>query len=159
MLLVLDSFEHLLDHSSPDAPRSRRPERELPGQILSAAPRVTLLVTSRARLNLADEHLLPIGGLDCPQPREETARNSGLAVIGSVGDEPASTPEGLLQFGAVALFLQATLRARPGFVPAADDLREIVAHLPSGAGDAAAAPAGSLLDGPPDAGRDCDAAC
>ena len=137
ILLVLDSFEHLLDHSSPEA-RSSDAEglraHDLPGQILSSAPRVTLLVTSRARLNLADEHLLPIGGLDCPQQREETARNSSLAVIGSVGDEPALTPECLLQYGAVALFLQATLRVRPGFAPAVDDLREIVriCHLVQG---------------------------
>ena len=93
LLLVLDSFEHLLDGSG----RKSGPARQVPG----AAPSVRLLATSRARLNLTDEHLLPISGLDFPRLCEETAPMSGLAPMGGVGDEPAGTPESLLQFGAV----------------------------------------------------------
>jgi transcriptional regulator with XRE-family HTH domain len=50
-LLLLDNFEHLLEGT------------ELVAEILSAAPRVKLLVTSRERLNLSAEWLFDVGGL------------------------------------------------------------------------------------------------
>jgi predicted ATPase len=52
MLLVLDNFEHLLDGV------------ELVNRILQTAVHVKILVTSRERLNLANETLWPIGGLN-----------------------------------------------------------------------------------------------
>ena len=60
MLLVLDNFEHLLEGA------------ELLPPLLHAAPGLKLLVTSRARLHLAEEWLLPLGGLasgNQPRPR------------------------------------------------------------------------------------------
>src|SRR5262249_51996499 len=51
-LLLLDNFEHLLD----GAP--------LLSEILSAAPEIRLLVTSRERLNLVEEWALDIGGME-----------------------------------------------------------------------------------------------
>jgi predicted ATPase len=54
MLLVLDNFEHLLPASS------------LLTDILRAAPRVRLLVTSRERLNVTDEWALLIEGMRVP---------------------------------------------------------------------------------------------
>lgn len=54
LLLVLDSFEHLLDGTG------------LLGALLAAAPDVRLIVTSRERLELRDEWVLEVTGLSLP---------------------------------------------------------------------------------------------
>jgi hypothetical protein len=64
-LLVLDNYEHLL------------PEIDLLVEILSYAPHVTLLVTSRERLALQAEHLRELAGLRL-SPGSQPAR-SGAA--------------------------------------------------------------------------------
>ena len=51
-LLILDNFEHLIDDAG------------LIAEILQAAPGVRLLVTSRERLNLREEWVLDVHGLD-----------------------------------------------------------------------------------------------
>ena len=61
LLLVMDSFEHLLQ------------ETELLTDILHSAPHVKILVTSRERLNLRAEWLLEVQGLTYPRD-EQTAR-------------------------------------------------------------------------------------
>jgi len=61
MLLVLDNFEHLLS-----APGGNGRERELLLEMVRTAPKLKLLVTSRERLNLQAEWLLPLQGLPCP---------------------------------------------------------------------------------------------
>jgi predicted ATPase len=55
MLLVLDNSEHLLD------------ELTLPLDILQTAPHVKLLITSRERLNVRAEWVLPLDGLPFPE--------------------------------------------------------------------------------------------
>ena len=77
-LLVLDAYEHLLECAG------------LIVEILEAAPRVKALVTSRARLNLPSEHLVPLEGLP-----------SGLA-----GATPSPAAE---------LFATAARRVRPDY--------------------------------------------
>jgi predicted ATPase/DNA-binding SARP family transcriptional activator len=62
MLLVLDSFEHLL--SSPD--QERRGENLLL-DILKVAPEVKIMVTSRERLNLQAEWVFEVRGLAFPK--------------------------------------------------------------------------------------------
>jgi predicted ATPase/DNA-binding CsgD family transcriptional regulator len=59
-LLVLDNFEHLLDGV------------DLLAEILKHPPEVKLLVTSRERLNLREEWVLDIGGLNYPASEAET---------------------------------------------------------------------------------------
>lgn len=54
MLLILDNFEHLIDKA------------DLVGDILSVAPKLTLLVTSRERLRLRGEHLFEVDGMILP---------------------------------------------------------------------------------------------
>jgi predicted ATPase/DNA-binding CsgD family transcriptional regulator len=54
MLLVLDNFEHLLDGT------------EFLLDILQAAPGVKLVLTSREALNVREEWLYAVPGLDCP---------------------------------------------------------------------------------------------
>jgi predicted ATPase/DNA-binding SARP family transcriptional activator len=55
LLLVLDNFEHLVANAAP-----------ILSAILQAAPGVRLLVTSRERLNLAEEWVLALNGLPFP---------------------------------------------------------------------------------------------
>jgi predicted ATPase/DNA-binding SARP family transcriptional activator/Tfp pilus assembly protein PilF len=55
LLLILDSFEHLLDGVA------------LVGEILKAAPGVKVLATSRARLNVGGEHRFQVAGMEYPE--------------------------------------------------------------------------------------------
>ncbi|MFN2138254.1 MAG: tetratricopeptide repeat protein [Candidatus Promineifilaceae bacterium] len=63
LLLVLDNFEHLLDG------------RPLVTEIRQQAAGITMIVTSRERLRLHGEQLLPLGGLALAED-EETATSS-----------------------------------------------------------------------------------
>jgi len=84
ILLILDNFEHLLDHA------------ELMSDILSIAPCMKLLITSRERLNLREEWIYEMDGLTFPL---------GEATI-------AEMPS----FGAVALFMQSAKQIQPDFI-------------------------------------------
>ncbi len=79
LLLVLDNFEHLLSPpvSLPTATEAN-PTLALVNGILQEAPAVTLLVTSRERLNLQGEWVYEVGGLEIPDadssaPAEESS--------------------------------------------------------------------------------------
>lgn len=85
MLLVLDNFEHLLDA----APRV--------SEQLMAAPRLKMLVTSRAALHLSAEQEFPVLPLDMPDP----------------GQLPPL--DKLSQYGAVQLFITRARAASHGF--------------------------------------------
>lgn len=73
-------------------------------EILSRAPNVKILVTTRERLNLQEETLYRVGGLKVPG-------------TGSYDD--------LIKNGAVALFLFHTRRIRPDYRPGVEDLQAI----------------------------------
>lgn len=94
-LLVLDNFEHLLPTRA-DEPLS--PALALLGEILSTAPGVIILVTSREPLALTGEWTFPLDGL--PYKPDQEADSDPLA-------HPA--PQ---------LFIQAARRYRPSFTPA-----------------------------------------
>ena len=85
LLLVLDNFEHLLAAAS------------LLSELLVAAPRLTLLVTSRAALRLSGEEVYPVPPLSLPEPRH--------------ADDPAA----LAQSPAVTLFVERGQSVRPDF--------------------------------------------
>ncbi len=57
-LLVLDNLEHLLDAGP------------IVSEILVSCPGITLLVTSRVRLELSGEHLFPVGPLEADAARD-----------------------------------------------------------------------------------------
>jgi predicted ATPase/DNA-binding SARP family transcriptional activator len=88
LLLVLDNFEQLAE----TAAASLEP-------LLAACPRLKLLVTSRVRLGLAAEHLMPLEGLPCPE-REDADR--------------------IESFDAARLFIAAAQRVEPALLPAAE---------------------------------------
>ena len=86
-LLLLDNFEHLLERA------------EIVSDILSAAPRVKILVTSRERLNLTPEWLFDVGGLSYPL------------------EDPSSLgpPKDVANYSAVQLFIQRAIQMQPIF--------------------------------------------
>lgn len=85
LLLVLDNFEHLLAAAT------------WVTDLLQSAPRLRVLITSRARLNVAVEQLFPLGGLPLPPvTTDATAAN------------PAA-------YGAVQLFCQRARLVEPNF--------------------------------------------
>ena len=85
LLLVIDNFEQVLDAAS------------VLSEILTSAPGVKLLVTSRASLRISGEYEFPVAPLSVP-------RNSSVTVD-SVNVSPA-----------MALFVDRATAARPGFV-------------------------------------------
>lgn len=95
LLLLLDNIEHLLAI----APRLV--------DLLAAAPDVALLTTSRERLNVLPEHVVPIDGLALPPPG---------------ADDPA-------QYAAGRLFLQAAQRVRPTFAALSPAERRDLARI------------------------------
>lgn len=86
-LLVLDNFEQLAADTTPVE------------RLLAACQRVKLIVTSRVRLALAAEWLLPLDGLPCPEIEDQ---------------------DRLEAFDAARLFVQAAQRVEPALIPAAE---------------------------------------
>jgi predicted ATPase/DNA-binding SARP family transcriptional activator len=86
-LLALDNFEHLAA------------EATLLDRLLAACPRLRLIVTTRARLGIACEQLLPLDGLPCPDAEDH---------------------DRLEAFDAARLFMKAARRLEPAFVPDAE---------------------------------------
>jgi predicted ATPase/DNA-binding SARP family transcriptional activator len=123
MLLVLDNIEHLLAEHLPDphglgdhalslVQAARKDGVGVMTDILRAAPNVKVLATSRIRLNVGGEHLLPVPGLDVP--------------AASPTNHPGATPEDMTCYSAVRLFLESARRVRPAFQPTQGDLVDIV---------------------------------
>jgi predicted ATPase len=103
MLLVLDNFEHLLEGA------------DLVSGMLQAALHLTILVTSRARLNLQAEWLFNVEGLSYP-PGDW----SGSGASRSLAD--------LADYGAVQLFVQRALQVQPGF-PFSETTLTAIVHI------------------------------
>ena len=94
LLLVLDNFDRLLAGA------------DLVVAILERAPRVTVLITSRERLNLQAEWLFDVEGLTYPPaPPADTWRGGGA---------PPNLAE-WAGYSAVQLFLQRAAQVQPGF--------------------------------------------
>jgi DNA-binding SARP family transcriptional activator/predicted ATPase len=89
MLIILDNVEHLLAGGSDQVPIT-----DLTVEILRQAPQVKLLITSREALNVGEEWIYEIHGLDFPEIE---------------GMETAD------KFSSMALFVQHARRVRPGF--------------------------------------------
>jgi predicted ATPase/DNA-binding SARP family transcriptional activator len=110
VLLILDSFEHLLPHTC----AKEEPENEealggvrLLAEILQKAPEVKLLVTSRQRLNLSWEWSFEVEGLE--YPNRQSADSQDWA-----------------SYSAVQLFLQAARRVHRDLTLSNQDRSAIV---------------------------------
>src|SRR5215212_260788 len=101
LLLLLDNLEHLLGSDSGEALVA------LIGRILTEAPTVALLVTSRERLRMRDEWVLELGGLALP----------------ATDSEPH-----LERADAVQLFVERAQRVSPDFALRAEN-RAAVGHI------------------------------
>lgn len=107
LLLLLDNFEHFL------LPTGITPELDLLERLLLQAPQVKILVTSRERLNLREEWVFTVGGLDYP-----TLDTAPHTVDLSAAD--------LATYSAVALFLQRARQTALEFAPTPADMDSIV---------------------------------
>jgi predicted ATPase/class 3 adenylate cyclase len=94
-LLVFDNFEHLSDGA------------RIVSEILRAAPQVKVIATSRSKLNLTGETILPLTGL------------------GTSWD----SPEAALRTSGVRLFLDAAHRSNPGLTLETEDLEPLAEIL------------------------------
>ncbi len=96
-LLVLDNMEHLLS------------ERNLSflARLLQKAPQIKVLCTSRERLGLHREQMLPLSGLPCPKAD--------------------ASPEAVRRSPAARLFLQSACRSQPEY--ALDGQETALVHL------------------------------
>lgn len=107
MLLLLDNFEHLL------------PVADLVGALLTAAPGVKVLVTSREALKLQEEWFHPLSGLRLPPHEQSSAPGTA--------SETAPAPAMLEQYDAVQLFVQTARRALVDFDP--EQQREAIVRI------------------------------
>jgi predicted ATPase len=96
MLLLVDNFEHLIEGA------------ELFSEMLAGAPELTLLVTSRERLNLQSEWIFTVNGMRYPL------------------NEAAVTLEEIESYTAVQLFLNGTRKFNPGYTLTLEDKGAIV---------------------------------
>ena len=94
LLLILDNMEHLLEGG------------DFVLELLRASPGLKIVTTSRTRLNIQGEQLVPIGGLACPERAVET-------------------PVGVIAYSAVQLFIQHAQRVQPNFVLQDEDSRAV----------------------------------
>src|SRR5207247_167341 len=100
-LLILDSFEHLVNEGT-----------SLVLALLERAPRLQVLVTSRQRLDLTGEREFPVPPLEVP--------DVGRQVAGGGSEQPFPgtrhpTPASLLQYPGVRLFVDRAQAVRPDF--------------------------------------------
>jgi predicted ATPase/DNA-binding SARP family transcriptional activator len=110
MLLVMDNYEHLLDGV------------DLVTEILSAAPQVKVLATSRARLNLQGEQLFQLAGMSYPQEEGRGGPAQALWVQHIL----AQLEEDGAQHSAVQLFLTSACRAHSDFALTPDNLLDVI---------------------------------
>ncbi|MCB9162332.1 MAG: tetratricopeptide repeat protein [Caldilineaceae bacterium] len=110
VLLLLDNFEHLLDGA------------DLLTTLMEQAPQVKLLITSRVRLQLTAEWLLPLGGLELPPAPP------------SLSTVETSVPPDIRICASVRLFLRTATHVKPDFQPSNQELAQIgqVCHLLEG---------------------------
>ena len=105
MLLVMDNFEHIMESTG------------LVREILEKAPGVSVLATSRQKLNILGETVFNISGLDIPK---------------------AKTVEDAIEASSVELFVQSAEQVKPGFsltegdLPALYKILNLVQGMPLG---------------------------
>jgi DNA-binding SARP family transcriptional activator/predicted ATPase len=110
LLLLLDNSEHLLTTALPSLPAWDKSVDQLVADIVRTAPQVKILATSRERLHLHGETVLPLGGLDFPA---------------SAAIDSPDVPD-FAAYDAIQLFREGVRRARPDFELDPDNLADVV---------------------------------
>jgi predicted ATPase/DNA-binding SARP family transcriptional activator len=113
LLLVMDNYEHLLVDGAPQSDDGGGDSTGFVTDLLSTAPGVNILVTSRASLKVQGEHLYPLKGLPVP--------DATLPI-------PADDWQTLRGYSAVDLFIQGGQQVRPDLELRSQDLAHI-AHI------------------------------
>ena len=119
MLLLLDNFEYLLVQASGKPNADSEPGIALITTILQEAPRLKILVTSRERLNLQQEWVVEVAGLEYPSGGDWERGSRGgdqFSVSGDrlsiIGHQPIAN--NLQAYSAVTLFSQRAAQALTG---------------------------------------------
>jgi predicted ATPase/DNA-binding SARP family transcriptional activator len=113
LLLVMDNYEQLLVAGLARNGESGSDGTGFVTDLLSTAPRVKILVTSRAILQVHGEYLYPLTGLQVPD---------------AILPTPADDWPALRGYSAVELFIQGGQQVRPDFELRPQDLAQI-AHI------------------------------
>jgi predicted ATPase/DNA-binding SARP family transcriptional activator len=100
MLVVLDNFEHLLEGGG-----------QLVLNLMESAPELKVLVTSRQRLNLQNEQVFKVGGMQTPNLRAMTKWNEPVAQAKS--------------YSAIRLLVERARRVQPEFELTGQNLKGI----------------------------------
>jgi predicted ATPase len=104
MLLVMDSFDHVLEGAG------------LVSEISQVAPGIKVLASAREPLNLQEEVRFRIGGLNYPDWE---------VLKGAVDFQNRADLSEWIEYSAIHLFVLSAQRILPGFAPGASDLEEI----------------------------------
>jgi predicted ATPase/DNA-binding SARP family transcriptional activator len=110
LLLVMDNYEHLLVDGASWSDGDGRDSTRFVTDLLSTAPGVKVVVTSRVGLKVQGEHLYPLKGLPVPDP---------------VLPIPAGDWQSLRGYCAVELFIQGGQRVRPDLELGSQELGHI----------------------------------
>ena len=113
LLLVMDNYEHLLVDGTSQNGQSVSDGVGFVTDVLSMAPAVKVLVTSRASLKVHGEYLYHLAGLRVP--------DAALPA-------PADAGQALRAYSAIELFVRGAQQARPSFELRSQDL-DHVAHI------------------------------
>jgi predicted ATPase/DNA-binding CsgD family transcriptional regulator len=125
LLLILDNFEQALSGAA------------FVATLLQEAPQLTILVTSRNRLNIRGERVVELSGLPFPdeqRDKEGRPQEAGAAAAASPSDQLAA----LERYDAIQLFVQTAQAVEPSFelsvatAPAVARVCRMVEGLPLG---------------------------
>jgi predicted ATPase len=83
-----------------------QPKAELVAKMLKAVPGLKIIITSRSRLNLLEEQLYPIEGMDVPQEFE--------------------SPEKAIRSDAIKFFVQRACLVKRDFVLSDDNAQDVI---------------------------------
>ncbi len=135
MLLVLDNFEQLLQHSHDETNRGQGQECvTFLTTLFEKAPNLKIIATSRTRLGIQSEHIFHLGGMEYPKvdaanlaphaPTQEAHMPPSEVETSMAAEE--STID-LPVYGAVQLFAQNACRLRPDFTLTSENYPAVAA--------------------------------
>jgi predicted ATPase len=107
LLLLLDNFEQVADAAP------------LVGELLAAAPRLNVLVTSRVPLHLAGEREIAVAPLTLPPTTDDRRPTTGTPHVNSQGDA-------IIQYEAVRLFVERAQAVRVDFAMTSANAQAVV---------------------------------